>query len=179
MTFDLVDLDEATRQGMLAEIQHDVDAGTLYMGKYLSAFGVTRYEEILRAAIEGGDCETLVAALSNPGLFETHYMKSKPTGGYAAAKVPITAPVTLGEGEFNRFYLRGVCRRAIADTQVVEIYRARASSQPRAESEAMIGTRLDPEVLLADLRAHVGVDLALKLPPGPNSGLSGRLRPGA
>ena len=24
-------------------------------------------------------------------------------------KVPVTAPQTLAEGEFNRFYIRGVC----------------------------------------------------------------------
>jgi hypothetical protein len=39
----------------------------------------------------------------------------------------------------------------------------------------MIGRRLNAQALLGDLRKHVGVDTALGLPPGPNSGLSGRL----
>jgi hypothetical protein len=96
--------------------------------------------------------------------------------GYTVSKVPRTAPITLAEGEFNRFYLRGLCQRAIeAGGPAIEIYRARASVTPRPESEAMIGRHLDADKLLVDLREHVGVDTALGLPPGPNSGLSGRL----
>ena len=57
----------------------------------------------------------------------------------------------------------------------VEVYRAKTVAEPRPESMAMIGARLGPDALLMDLRANVGVDTALGLPPGPNSGLSGRL----
>ena len=93
------------------------------------------------------------------------------------ARVPYTAPMTLAEGEFNRFYLRGACLRAASEVSrnMIEIYRARPSVNPRPQSEALIGTRLDPTILLSDLRDHIGVDTALRLPPGPNSGLSGRL----
>src|SRR6266851_5569734 len=35
--------------------------------------------------------------------------------------------------------------------------------------------RTDPKALLTDLRSNPGVDTALGLPPGPNSGLSARL----
>lgn len=56
----------------------------------------------------------------------------------------------------------------------LEIYRAGYSRSPRSESEAMIGRRIDAQALLEDLRAHAGVDTALGLPPGPNSGLSAR-----
>jgi hypothetical protein len=42
----------------------------------------------------------------------------------------------------------------------------------RAESEQKIGQRIAAEALLRDLRAHPGLDTALGLPPGPNSGLS-------
>jgi hypothetical protein len=176
VALELVDLDGVTRQGMIAELEHDLAAGTLYVGKYLTDFGVERYPILLRDAIEGGNDESLIAALSEPAIFATTYQKRKPKGGFSPAKVPYTAPATLAEGEFNRFYLRGLCRRALAtDGQAIEIYRARASAEPRRESEAMIGKRLDPTTLLADLREHTGVDTALGLPPGPNSGLSGRL----
>jgi hypothetical protein len=176
VALELVDLDGETRQGMIAELEHDLAAGTLYTGKYLTDFGVERYPMLLREAIEGGNDESLIAALSQPGIFATMYQKRKPKGGFAPAKVPYTAPVTLAEGEFNRFYIRGLCRRALASGgQEIEIYRARSSTEPRRESEAMIGKRLDPTTLLTDLREHTGVDTALGLPPGPNSGLSGRL----
>ncbi|HEX4438337.1 MAG TPA: hypothetical protein VH061_16245 [Solirubrobacteraceae bacterium] len=161
---------------MAAELERDVASGTLYIGRYLSEFGVERYPQLLRNAIEDGTDGSLAEALSGPELFAESYQKRKPSGGYTTSKVPVTAPTTLAEGEFNRFYLRGLCLRAIAaGRQTIEIYRARGSAAPRPESEAMIGRRLEAAPLLADLREHVGVDTALGLPPGPNSGLSGRL----
>jgi hypothetical protein len=40
--------------------------------------------------------------------------------------VPVTAADTLAEGEFNRFYLRGLCRRASAANMAeIEVYRAK------------------------------------------------------
>ena len=175
MALELVNLDSETRQHMIAEVERDVSIGTLYTGRYLSDVGLERYPGLLREAIEYGTDESLASALSEPGLFAESYQKRTPSGGYTISKVPYTAPTTLAEGEFNRFYLRGLCQRAIAGGQAVEIYRARDSVTPRLESEAMIGRHLDAAALLVDLREHVGVDTALGLPPGPNSGLSGRL----
>jgi hypothetical protein len=176
MAFELTDLDDETRRHMVAEMEHDLTAKTLYTGRYLSKEGGERYRSLLREALERGTDESLAAALSEPGLFNATYQKRKPSGGYTQSKVPYTAPVTLAEGEFNRFYLRGLCQRVIATGGgESEIYRARASVAPRPESEAMIGQHVDAQTLLADLREHVGVDTALGLPQGPNSGLSGRL----
>jgi hypothetical protein len=176
VALELANLDNETRRHMLSEVEHDLAAGTLYNGRYLSDLGVEHYPRLLREAIEDGTDQSLAASLSAPGLFAETYQKRKPSGGYTISKVPHTAPITLAEGEFNRFYLRGLCQRAIAaGGQTIEIYRARGSVTPRPESEAMIGRRLDADKLLVDLREHVGVDTALGLPPGPNSGLSGRL----
>jgi hypothetical protein len=47
----------------------------------------------------------------------------------------------------------------------------------RSASEAKIGTQVDARALLADLRSHQGLEPALGLPPGPNSGLSVELPP--
>ena len=82
----------------------------------------------------------------------------------------------LAEGEFNRFYIRALCLRAIEDgmAQVI-VYRAKAVQNARSESERKIGQGVPVEALLRDLRTHPGVDTALGLPPGPNSGLSVRL----
>lgn len=174
---ELADLDQETRHHMLGELEHDLTTGSLYSGKYLSDEGAQRYPTLLRRAIEGGTDDSLATALAAPGLFLLKYQKRTPSGGYTLASVPNTAPTTLAEGEFNRFYLRGLCQRTIASGMgEVEIYRARASSKPRPESEAIIGRRLDAESLLTDLRANPGVDTALGL-SRPNSGLSGRLVP--
>ena len=102
--------------------------------------------------------------------------RRKPKGGFTTTQIPVTAPDTLAEGEFNRFYARGLCTRAIEDgIQEVEVYRGKQVSQPRPESEAMIGKRLSARAILEDIRRSPGVEPALGLPPGPNSGLTVRL----
>jgi hypothetical protein len=175
MGLQLADLDATTRSYMLAELDDDLQVDNLYVGKHLSELGMLQYPGLIRQAIESGTDDSLAAALQAPGLFLEMYEKKKPTGGFSPARVPRTAHQTLGEGEFNRFYLRGLCRRLVdSGGGNVEIYRARASTNPRRESEAMIGKLLDAAELLADLRAGIGVAPALRL-PGVNSGLSGRL----
>ena len=87
------------------------------------------------------------------------------------------AAEVLGEGEFNRYYIRGLARRAIEDDiSTLVVYRAKPARNPRPESEALVETALAPQELLEDLRAHPGDELpALGVPSGPNSGLSVRL----
>lgn len=161
---------------MLTELEADVAAGRLYMSPRLSADGSERYADLLRAAVESGTDATLAADLGTPGILNATEPRKTPKGGMTTVETPHTAAQTLAEGEFNRFYLRGLCCRAIEDgAGSVLIYRARASENPRAESLALEGSELDAEGLLADLRQSVGVDTALGLPPGPNSGLSARL----
>jgi hypothetical protein len=175
MALELIDLDGDVRREMVAELDRDLATGLLYFGRALSVLGRELYPSLLREAMLEGTDELLAEALSAPGLFETHYEQLSLNGGFSMTRVPVTAPLTLAEGEFNRSYLRGLCRHLISlRVGAIEIYRARPTSSPRPEWGAMIGRRLDPEDLLADLRRHTRVDTALGLPPGPNSGLSGR-----
>ena len=95
--------------------------------------------------------------------------------GYSTVKVPVTAHETLSEGEFNRFYIRALCLRAIAEESSLIYYRAKQVANPRSETQARIGKLADAQSLLSELRINPGVDTALGLPPGPNSGLSVRL----
>lgn len=81
----------------------------------------------------------------------------------------------MADSEFNRFYIRGLALRAINSGETLTIYRARHSDNPRQESEAMIGKRIEAHKLLMDLRNNIGTDTAFGLPPGPNSGLSVKL----
>jgi hypothetical protein len=82
----------------------------------------------------------------------------------------------LAEGEFNRFYVRGLCLRAIDEgIDRLVIYRAKAVEEPRPDSNRRIGRSVNPRTLLDDLRRNAGVDTALGIPPGPNSGLSVKL----
>jgi hypothetical protein len=140
MGLKLVNLDPDTRSHVLAELEHDLEMDNLYSGKYLSDAGSLTYPGLLRKSIESGTDDSLAITLQAPGLFLEVYERRNPRGGVTLAKVPYTAAETLAQGEFNRFYLRGLCRRVLASGGgKIEIYRARESANPRPESEAMIG----------------------------------------
>jgi hypothetical protein len=170
------DLDERTRQLMLAEVARDEAEGRLYLSQRLSARGLADYPSLLRDAIERGTDDSLATALRSQGRLNAQEQKRKPSGGYTVAAVPVTAAETLAEGEFNRFYARALCLRALEDgLSEVEVHRAKQVQNPRSASQAKIGQRIPARALLEDLRTHPGVDTALGLPPGPNSGLSVRM----
>ena len=172
---ELADLNETTRNGMVTEIDRDVASNELYRSPRLTDQGADVWADVLRAAAQNGNPETLARDIRIQNLLVATEQRRKPKGGFTQAKVPSNAPEMLGEGEFNRFYLRGLCLRAIEEGKRVEVYRAKPVSRPRPESEALIGKTFSPEDLLNDLRTNIGVDTALGLPSGPNSGLSGRL----
>ena len=87
--------------------------------------------------------------------------------------MPETTHITLSEGEFNRFYIRAICRYVIDNGgEFVKIYRAKEVANPRSSSEEKIDMLVEASKVLSDLRNNSGVDLALGIPPGPNSGLS-------
>lgn len=169
-------LDERTRRLMVDEVDRDLAGRNLYESPRLTAAGAASWETLFRTACETGNDSLLAAALGAPGGAYINAREPNPrsrTGGDKA--VPYNAATTMAEGEFNRFYIRAMCVRALEDGVGLEIYRARASENPDPESEAKIGQSPDTSALLDDLRSHQGVATALGLPPHPNSGLSVRL----
>jgi hypothetical protein len=172
----LVNINDRVRQLMLDEIEMDLKNGILYLSPRLSAIGRHDYPELLKEAASLHNDSWLSGQLGRAGRMNSTEQKAKPRGGTTTARVPVTAPDTLAEGEFNRFYARAVCRLALeTGNEEVEVYRAKQVSQPRAISAQLIGTKIKANELLTDLRTHQGMDTALRLPPGPNSGLSIKL----
>jgi hypothetical protein len=171
-------LDAETRAFMVEEIDTDANQpGKLYISNYLTDLGKRAWPQMLRDAALSGTDATLAVQIARPGILEEYTQRRKPKGGgMYTARIPVNAPEVMSEGEFNRFYVRGICRRAIKDgIKSLVVYRAKAVSQPRPESEAKIGMTIDPAVLLTDLREMTGLEPALGIPPGPGSGLSVRL----
>ena len=166
-------LDKRTRMLMLTEIEKDIAEKNLYVSENLNSKGQTEYSDLIRDAARNGNDETLGSAIL--GRLNAYEKPRKLKSG-EFSKAPVmrsNAHEMLAEGEFNRFYIRALCLRAVEDgVPEVIIYRAKPVQNARSESEQKLGQRVPVESLLRDLRTHPGVDTALGLPPGPNSGLS-------
>ncbi|MDF1816400.1 MAG: hypothetical protein P1V20_29640 [Verrucomicrobiales bacterium] len=172
----LLDLDDQTRKLMVEEINLDISSEKLYLSDRLTPTGAGKWREVLLSAVESADIGWLVDQINNLNLLRKQTPRKTKTGA-TMVKVPSNASQTLAEGEFNRYYIRAVCRRAIEAGQDVFVYRAKSVNKPRPQSESLIGKSFDPETLLNDLRESIGFDAAMGLPPGPNSCLTAGLKP--
>ena len=160
-------LDPITRKIMLDEMTGDLHAGNLYFSNRLNDHGRVLYPVLLKEAIISGDASMLAARIRVEGC-----LKAMERRGKGIAQIPYNAHETLAEGEFNRYYIRALCRRAIEENRVLVVYRAKEVMSPRIESEMRIGRTIEAAILLNDLRNHIGVETALGIPAGPCSGLS-------
>jgi hypothetical protein len=163
-------LDEETRKYMLEEIEISIAAGKMYESNYLTPTGKSEFPSLLRNSCETGSDDTLAAILAEGNRLLQRTMRKKPTGGFTEVDVPHTANSTLAEGEFNRFYIRAMCRRAQAEGRLtVLVYRAADRDKERSASIALIGQHVDAAELLAKLRELPDFKSGF---PEPNTGLS-------
>ena len=174
--FHFADLDRTTRRHMRTEFYLDLTQSRLHLPERLNAGGRVMFPVALEAAIDKGDDATLADALREGG-FVREWEESHTRAGKAVPRhVPWNAADTIAEEAFNRFYIRGVARRALEEgLERVEVYRAKEVSKARPESDSKMGMFLDARRLLEDLRAHPSDRPELGIPPGPNSGVSVRL----
>ena len=169
MSFNFEDLNQSVREKMLEEIQLDISNNKLYSSKRFSQKGIEDYPNILLKHVATGDEVSLGNELSQDGRFNSiEQTKAGPK------KVPFNAHETLAEDQFNRFYVRALCLVAIETNKSLQVYRAKNVLNPRTASQQKIGELVNPLQLLNDLRSN-GLDTALGLPAGPNSGLSVKL----
>ncbi len=177
MALHLENLDDPTRQFMLDEMNYDIAHDQLHISPFLSGQGQRDYIHLLQNALQNGNDETLARDLSLHRRLIRTLPRRKSSGGYTIASTPGNAAEVLAESEFNRYYIRGLARRALEEGILeLVVYRAKAVNQPRPESEARLESALLPEELLEDLRVHPGDEIPnLGVPSGANSGLSVRL----
>jgi len=175
MSFNFHNLDhEEIRQIIHDEINYDIENKVVYYSKRFNENGQKNYLELLFNHTRTGSEQTLAEDLKSMNCFKEKEDRIT-KGRTISASVPANAHLVFAEGEFNRFYIRAVCIKALKENKNVIVYRARSSENPREESELLIGKSVDPSKLLKDLRTNIGIDTALGLPHGPNSGLSVKL----
>lgn len=160
------DLNQETRRLMIQEIDHD--GQKLYISPRLNAQGKIAWFELLREAAANHSDDWLASQIAHQRLLNLQELRQgKPIA------MRHDAPNMLAEGEFNRFYMRGICLRAIElGAPSVVGYRARVSQNPRAESLAIIGKIFEPKEFLDRLRSAIGADTPFGYPGSANSGLS-------
>lgn len=167
--FIFLDLDSETRSLMQSEVNEDIQKERLFISERLNELGRELYPDFLKSAIKSGDEVIFKELLESGSHFNTSdFRLGKPI------KMASNASQLLAQSEFNRFYIRAICLKAIEHgIENVEIYRARESSWARPESEARIGITLNAKSLLEDLRDSIGEEP--KYLPDINSGLSVKL----
>lgn len=163
--------DEGVRAAMLAEFDSDNAGEGVYKSTRMTILNYQRYIPILRDALEQHDEEWLAFSI------RTLFSAVEDNGKNGTKKVPHNANETLAEDQFNRYYIRGLCRTIVeaGDGQVM-VYRAKAVRDPRPDSELKLGRMFDASHVLAELRKTSirSVDAAFGVPNGPNSGISVR-----
>lgn len=169
--FNFTKFDARTRALMIDEIKRADKSEQLYFSKRFNDIGTSGWLTWLTSAAEQHDEHWLAYQLEANGAMKHLETRARQKGGYTVAHVPDTAAETIAEGQFNRFYMAAICRRAIEDgKESVRIYRAKHRGEPRPESRALEGTSQNTNKLLKELRSK---DLSLRSDlHKPNSGLS-------
>lgn len=172
MALSYMNLDDRTRQNMLLVLSEDIAQKNVYVSSRLNGLGAQRYVDLLKKSIVEGSDQTL--AVSLVGMFNNMEQKNI-FGKLCFAKIPYTANVTLAESEFNRYYIRALCKIAIEDgVNQILVYRAKETSSHRPESNTLEGRILDAHQVMEDLKQCIGKAPSLGI-PNPNSGLSVKL----
>lgn len=170
-------LDTETRAHMLEE----VDLGGHYVSPRLTPEGVAAWPTLMREAVQTHSDDWLAQELLNRNFVcgEESYTRDGVTRTRRVNQPH--AAQQLSEGEFNRYYLRGLCQRAKKEGKgELVIYRGKEVANPRPESEAKIGALVPIGPLLESLRTNdfVNIENAVGItgaPGGPNSGITCKL----
>jgi hypothetical protein len=167
-------LDPTTRRYALSELEQDLASGAFHASERLRPEAVGEYQRLLSEALRYYDDRWLEEHAADL-LIETESRRTR-TGGTTTARVPQFAARLLAEGDFNRYYMRGVALRAIDEGRhILEVYRARLSLEPRPESAQIEGRRIPAAEVLEHLRGPLSVDPNVATLGRTNSGLSVKL----
>jgi hypothetical protein len=166
MAYNFINLTDEIRALMVEELEKDKNEGNFYLSQNFNDIGDSKCFEIAKNEILHGSEESFVSSLVENKCFDKVNKKGR--------TVPVNAAEVYAHNEFNRFYMRALAIKAMKNFKVLAIYRAKYSSSPRPESEALIGKEISAIQLLEDLRNDSFIEKALGLGK-PNSGLSVRL----
>ncbi len=176
--FHFDDLDEKTRKYMLEAIDDADRIGNIYYSTRFNEAGRREWLGLLKEAAQAHDEKWLAEQVETNGLMRELEGGRTPRGAYTVKHIPGPAAAdTLAEGQFNRFYMLGLSRRARAEgIPELEVYRARQTAAPRPQSKRLVGRRIPVDQVEDELRdtkaslksplLRVRSGISLKLPSG-------------
>jgi flagellar hook-basal body complex protein FliE len=187
MTFVFENLDTNLRKIMVEEYDLDIKNKVDYKSPRLTESGKENFPRLFKKALQETNEDKLAAEIKSFKCIKSQ--EERTTRGVTRnVSVPVTANEILAHGEYNRFYMRALCKKILEEKKgTLEVYRARPSENPREESEKIIGSTINPEKLLNYLRLNpeeywqmqkeeiYKEDIEFKLAK-PNSGLSIRIK---
>jgi hypothetical protein len=145
---------EPMRRLMLEELLWSCRHNKLYASKHLTQAGIERYPQLLEQALAGGSPDSLCGSLGAPGLWQPG--------------APKNSVETFAWDEFNKYYMRALCRIAQDSPQhALIVLRGRQSGSHRSSSDARINQPRNPATSLQQLRVQPAIN-----PFGANSGLT-------
>ena len=174
--FNFLNLDEITRKYMLEAIDDADRIGNIYYSTRFNDAGRREWLWLLKHAAQEHDEQWLAEQVESNHLLRELEGGRTPSGSYSVKNIPQEAAAdTLAEGQFNRFYMLGLAKRARAEGITnLEVYRARETASPRPESEDRIGELVpvdEVEDQLRDTKAslkspllQIRSGISLKLP---------------
>jgi hypothetical protein len=172
--FNFENLNTDVRHLMLKAIEDAEATKNIYFSSRFNQTGKDNWLNLLKQAALHHNEHWLAFQLEYIGSFNSTEMFQKPSGSYSVKHVPHNASQTLAEGQFNRFYMLGLCLHAkTRDINSLEIYRAKTRSDSRPTSQGLEGTKIS----VSEVEAQLKVVLSSHRSPllQPNSGLSVKL----
>lgn len=157
-------LDQTTHSLMAEEVQKAIDAGKLYLSNRLTEQGLKDWPHLLMSAAMAGDDVWLSKELTaRDCIVKTEARRNRDDFGQKESVVPFTAADILAEGEFNRYYIKALCRRAAEAGVRLVVYRGKDVLNPSPESEGKIGLIVKPDEVEKTLPSRPGSGLTVKL----------------
>jgi hypothetical protein len=181
---EFTNLDEMTRHYMLMELDADVREGRVAVSPLLTERGRGEYADLLAEALRHHDPYWLASELRS-GRRMRIAVEDADVEKLIPEELPVFEPDVLAEGEFNRYYVRGMCRRAldegIEELKIVKlnrgpyanfVYQSGDLPKDEREREVDVAGRVDPGWLLEKLRQDPEAEMDVGIPGEPGSGLT-------
>jgi len=167
MGLNYTQLNEGTRRFMLAEYEQ----GGHYLSPRLNEGGRARWLGLLKDALQYHTDVWLERELVRRNCFQASEIVKSIMGGKTITRAinKEQCAKTLAEGEFNRFFIRGLCMAAKArDYSHVIVVQGKLVANAAPESRKSVGNAVEIAPLLETLRngGYNRIDQALGAPQG-------------